>query len=554
MPIAGRCSRRIVTLIALLLAAVLPGSSGVARAAGTVTVSGTLGGAPGYTMNAVSLDGRAVSKRLGRTGAFRLRLGAVAARGATLQLIRPDGRYYGPVVLSRRASRAFLALAGRPVALGTVRLRGGYATLARRLQARALGTASVRTDVRGRPLGAGRLGLVVGTSRARRAQSGVGNGGGAGGEDPDRDGVPNAYDADDDGDLQLDSVDNGAGSTAGLFSTFFVGFTEALNANAGATSQQVDALFAGENAFNLVFYFDSGRFPGGTPTGAHVDCFTLVYCRRGDGTAILGGLSESSASLPRGGRWTDYDPDGSGYPNLERIDGGGAPAFVAGVQPRATTQQIRPGDTYNVVFGTNAGPVTVPTSLTSYFVTTPALVSYSSGGETTTVSYPIPPGSPGCCGRGDGSPEGNPIPMSSDRLTLTFWRPQRAAIPGAESGSFTDMGHLHYGVVPGGQDLGREFSCAGQYSGLSPTLTEEPGSGIFPEQGAQLFPLVDSGDDAAPSPDRTLSFTVDVGACLRAAGVSSAGRTVTLTLTAASASRPGGQDRAAQRIAVRLPG
>jgi hypothetical protein len=44
-----------------------------------------------------------------------------------------------------------------------------------------------------------------------------------------------------------------------------------------------------------------------------------------------------------------------------------------------------------------------------------------------------------------------------------------------------------------------------------------------------------------------------VGACLRAAGVSSAGRTVSLTLTAAGNSRPGGQDRAAQSFAVKLP-
>jgi hypothetical protein len=64
---------------------------------------------------------------------------------------------------------------------------------------------------------------------------------------------------------------------------------------------------------------------------------------------------------------------------------------------------------------------------------------------------------------------------------------------------------------------------------------------------------VDSAEDAAPNPARTLSFTVDVGACLRGAGFSSAGRTVFLTLTAASEPRPGGQDRAAQTVRVQLP-
>jgi hypothetical protein len=47
---------------------------------------------------------------------------------------------------------------------------------------------------------------------------------------------------------------------------------------------------------------------------------------------------------------------------------------------------------------------------------------------------------------------------------------------------------------------------------------------------------------------------VDLGACLRAAGIDPAGQTVELTLTAAGESRPGGQDRGAQNIAVRLPG
>jgi hypothetical protein len=219
--------------------------------------------------------------------------------------------------------------------------------------------------------------------------------------------------------------------------------------------------------------------------------------------------------------------------------------FVAGVQPRATSAQIRPGDTYNVAFATAAGPIIVPTTLASYFVTTPALTSYSSGGATTQVSYPIAPGTPG-----DGS--GNPIVLESERLTLSFWRPQRLSVRGVERGTFRDMGHLHYGVTPGG--LQQEISCAGSYSNLSSTLTAEPSNGVSPSQGAKLFPLADSAGDSSPDPSRTLSFTVDLGACLRAGGMDPAGRTVELTLTAAGESRPGGQDRGAQNVAVRLPG
>lgn len=522
--------------------------AGSGPAAADTIVRGTVKGARGYTLNGTAAGGQVVARRLGRSGAFVLRFRGRAGRGASLHLIRPNGRYFGPVVLARRGRRAFVALSGRSVRLGRIVLRRGYATPRAAPSRRALSATAVRADARGRPLGAGRLGLVAGARRAQSAQAG---GGRPAGEDPDRDGVASAYDADDDGDLTLDAVDTGArASGAGLFSTLFLGFTDALNANAGATRAQIDGAFSGENQFGLVFYFDGGQFSGRTVSGAHVDCFALVYCRRGSGTAVLTGVSESSPSLPRGSRWTDFSPDGSGYPNLERISSGGRPAFVAGVQPRVTTSQITPGDTYNVVFGTNAGPLTLPTTLSSYFVTTPAITAYSSGAGTTSLAYPIAPGSVGCCGAGEGSPGGNPVPMSSDRLTLTFWRPQRAAIPGAETGSFRDMGHLRYGVVPGGEGIAGEPSCAGHYSGLSPTLSAESPS----EQGPNLFPLLDSADDEAPDPARTLSFTVDVGACLRAAGVPSTGRTVKLTLTAASAARPGGQDRAAQSIAVRLPG
>lgn len=562
MPLTARARRRWIRRVVFLAAALAATPAASAQAA-TVTVQGKVIGASGYTVNAVASGGQAVSQRLAASGKFKLRLASAQAKGTTLQLIGRDGRYFGPIVLARKTGKAYVALSGRSVSLGVIKLHAGFALAVRPAAARALSSSAARADKHGRPLGAGKLGLVA-KSGAKASDLGPGKtdpggGGGAtggdatGGEDPDRDGVPNAFDADDDGDLKLDGVDSGASSSAGLFSTLFLGFTNALNANAGATLDQIDPVLAGEGSFNMIFFFDGGAIRGRTATGAHVDCFELSYCQRGSGTAILTGLSESSPSLPRNTPWVGYNPDGSGYPNLEPISLGGRPVFAAGIQPHATTSQLRPGDTYNVVFATGDGPVTVPTTLSAYFVTTPAIVSYSSGGPDTRLTYPLPPGSPGCCGPGEGTPDGNPIVLQSDRLTLTFWRPQREAIPGAESGDFIDMGGLNYGVVPSVAGVAGEFSCAGQYSALSPTLTAAPSTGTRPEDGALLFPLKDSGSDAAPSPDRTLSFTVDVGACLRAAGVSSAGRTVSLTLTAAGDSRPGGQDRAAQRFAVKLP-
>jgi hypothetical protein len=536
-----------------ILVLVLPAAFALAAApaGAATTVSGKLTGAKGYTLNGTAADGSTVSKRLGAGGKFKLRFKKRTGSGATLHLIRPDGRYFGPIVLRHKGKKAYLALAGRSVRIGKVRLRTGYAVPRKAVAKRAVSTRSVRADKRGKPRGAGKLGIVRGKAQARGAGSGDGGRGGgpaAAGEDPDRDGLASSYDADDDGDLVLDGADGSStSSSAGLFTTLFLGFRDALNANAGSTTAQIDPVISDENSFNMIFFFsrppDSSR-----ASSAHVDCFALSYCRRGDGTAVLGGVTESSPSLPRNSPWVDYNPDGSGYPNLERIDrfgGQDEPVFVAGVNPRATTAQIRAGDTFNVTFATGSGAVIVPTTLASYFVTTPAITSYSSGGATTQLSYPIAPGAPG-------EDRGNPIVLDSERLALTFWRPQRLSIPGVERGTFVDMGHLHYGVMPSG--LSREFSCAGSYSNLSPSLKAEASNGILPSQGAKLFPLADSADDSGPDPKRTLSFSVDLGACLRAGGIDPAGRTVELTLTAAGESRPGGQDRGAQRFAVRLPG
>jgi hypothetical protein len=139
--------------------------------------------------------------------------------------------------------------------------------------------------------------------------------------------------------------------------------------------------------------------------------------------------------------------------------------------------------------------------------------------------------------------------MSGDKITLTYWRPQRAGL-GSEP-DFVDMGHLRYGIPV---SLGnRELGCgASRFSGLSATLAPAPGSndGIY----NQLFPLQDSADDAAPNPANTLKLTFDIGGCMRQNGIEPSGQQIRLPLEAVDESRPGGTDRTAQTIAVCLPG
>jgi hypothetical protein len=542
---------------ARLCLAVLTAGAGLAAgttasaAAPGMRISGSLKGASGMTLFALSPSGTAVQQKIGGSGRFALTV--PRGGGVTLQLVTAGGRYYGPVVLASKKGKAYSALASaKSVKLGALRLRSGFAAPRKPLALTLVDhTRTLVADRNGRPLGVGKLGLVKmpGLRTSSLRQLSAGGPPSDPGADSDADGLPDAFDMDANGNGIVDSYDAAARSpSSGLFSTLFLGFGQALNVNAaGVTRAQIDAAVSGEGMFNMIFFFDDGQFKGEglSVTGAHVDCGTLVYCHRGDGTAVMGGLSESSPSTPRNVPWASFTPDGSGLPNLDHITShDGHQVWATSIQPHVGTDRLRPGDAYDVVFDTSSGERHVPTVLAPYFVTTPAIASYAVGtAAAQAVSYPPAAGTPG-------SSRDTPIQLDAGgRLTLTLWRPQRLAVPGAETGDFIDMGHLHYGVsgtTPAGD---REVACGGHYSGLSSSLSETPSSGNF---GDSLFPLVDSGADSAPSVADTLSFTLDIAGCYAAVGAATPGGTLALTLTAAGESRPGGMDRGAQNFYVRF--
>src|SRR5262249_8360498 len=149
---------------------------------------------------------------------------------------------------------------------------------------------------------------------------------------------------------------------------------------------------------------------------ADVECFTLMYCQRGTGTALLDHLG--TGPLTGHARWADYDPDGSGLPNLELWDGG-MRAWGISIMPHVTSAAIHPGDTFQLNFPSGSDVVTLPASLSTYFVTTPAISSWSNGTTTTTISYPVT------------DPNAAVLSAPSGSLALTLWRPQRAPIPGS---------------------------------------------------------------------------------------------------------------------------
>ena len=96
-----------------------------------------------------------------------------------------------------------------------------------------------------------------GSSRSPRAAARRGRQKSKPGADPDGDGIPSTFDADDNGNKTLDGVDpvTAKTDTAGLFSDVQVMMARSLNANASASAgAQVDAFVSDNTSLN--FYLD----------------------------------------------------------------------------------------------------------------------------------------------------------------------------------------------------------------------------------------------------------------------------------------------------------
>jgi hypothetical protein len=509
----------------------------------TSVVSGTVHGGRGWTVIALSPSGTSSAAKAGRSGAFRVTL-AGTGRGATLQLVRPSGRYFGPVVLGpARHGRVPVALSGRTARLGQLRLRTGYAVTSPRAPRSAMASvAGARVDRHGKPVGAGHLGLGGHPSRARgTVRSAAVGGGGTStpGADPDHDGLPSALDADDNGNGTPDAVDpaSSAAQGAGLFSEIQLRLENSLNADAmTVTRAQIDTMVRDDLRLN---FFLGNQVPGsGAAVRAiDVDCLALSYCRAGGGTAIVANGGNTPPALV-GRTWSTVDTNADGLPDLP-ANPMQPNVFSLQIQPNVTSSQIGPGDTYQFHLHTGSGDVIVPTALTTYFLTTPAVATL----DAAPVDYPVTPATLGT--------QTNPVRMTGDTLRMELWRPQRAALPG-ESGSLTDQGHLHYGISLTNDAGHQEIACgASAYSALSPTLQPRAGTG---DRAADLFPLTDTGADAAPSAANKMAFTFDLGGCLRRNGVDPTAKLVAMPVMAVDEARPGGVDRASQLIYVCFAG
>lgn len=150
------------TRIALLTAcACLAATATVHAATPSMKVSGSLRGAAGMTLLALSPSGTAVQQKLGASGRFSLTV--PRGRGTTLQLVTAGGRYFGPVVLASKKGKAYSALApAKSVKLGALRLRTGFAAPTKALPTTAVDrTRALIADKASRPGGMDRGAQMV---------------------------------------------------------------------------------------------------------------------------------------------------------------------------------------------------------------------------------------------------------------------------------------------------------------------------------------------------------------------------------------------------------
>jgi len=265
-----------------------------------------------------------------------------------------------------------------------------------------------------------------------------------------------------------------------------------------------------------------------TVTSVDVDCGNLSYCSS-TGTATI---SMDDPPITNGSLWTAYDPESNGFPNLY-IRTGMMPEI--NLKPGATRSQIGTGDTIFFRVSTSGGQRIIPAVLPFVFATSPAIKSYTDNLTTTEISYPV-------ASTGAGT-QTSPIPLSTQSVGLTFWKPQRAAIDGAEAPGYIDMGGLRYGVYVTAEGSMNTITCRPEdYSDLSSSLQTRP-------ESTDAQSLIDNSSDEASNSDNTLSFTLDLGACLTRASITPSGIHVMIDLVATSES----QDQTSQSIFFDLP-
>jgi hypothetical protein len=509
---AGSVAATAAFLLALVATlAVMPS---VASAA---TVSGTVKNGAGYKIMLVRADGTAKKVTItAPSGAFSI--AGVRLGNASLQLVNADGSYYGPVVLKTTASAAFIFIKGAAdLKLGRVNLKGGCALLAKAPAGRFQTLAAYKAKaLRGKPIGAGKFG------RVRTAQPLGLNGPGG---DLDRDGIINAFDIDDNGNLILDDVDTtGRGaSRPHARASLAVVPGEML---AGGVARPRAPRAPAEGA---IFMYSCFWLTGVTSINANISTITdldgliaqnlpttlfLQTSLVGAGPASLDGLGNSYLREHSLGGVTYPLINQQGPDTINRTPA----SFVNGLMeitdaaqraciwPGAQVDEIGSGDCF---VETKQDGTQYPGAVNFVFNTAPALKSYrfDTDAATTEVVY----------GANGVRPEGDmqfTVPSGASKVTLTFWRPQRKATPGepANAGGWVDIGGLAYTMqlVAPRQNMDDPGSGTADATGA---YSDAVANGVPVTPNMWNNDVLDPALDLPSDPGNTISFTLDLSKC-----------------------------------------
>jgi hypothetical protein len=632
--------RRLLLALALTAGVALPLESAAFGATTTQVIQGKLVAPAGqstlnYRVALVAPRGSSKLQRVNATGVFSFSVATSIVYGSSLQIIRPDGRYAGPVTLAKDAltsasapavKTAKLALAAHTQLAGvsvnlsainlifnngkaiggvvkTVASFGGPATKTtwyRKVAVRgydatstlagALASATTMGLKRPTPFTAAEARLFTGAASALAPRAGSDQTVTGAGGDQDSDGIPNAFDVDDNGNQTLDAVDPNSSATAAAnpwsdIRFDFTGGGAAFNAGLASPPSLTDvatAVGSDMGHYGLWFFLSEDTLKSAAGTSAaldwvRVDCGTLQYCgQNADGTAVpystsfgvIGEAQNAFSSQFGNGPvlWSDVNggayncPSGTTDGQFTRGDAnlnGTAPlngmvltcrnngrgvehVWNAMIKPQtgsATLSTYTPGDVFTIQYKVHNDATlhTYSMTLAPYFLTVPGLVTLNG-------SSSLP------------SNSGDTItPDSNGVLTMTFHRPQRAALAGetnsdGSAATFMDIGGLHYGFIIGAE--GTEFGCGPTYyTGLSGLQTDAINS-----QGQNQWPTSDlmKSDRQVDAPSvsgapATLTLRVDFSGCLAAMKVAF-GHTVNMSnayvsLTAAGEFLTGGANR-----------
>jgi len=514
----------------LLGVSALPAQAAKAPKTYNFKVTGTISGANGKTVLLLADTGRVLGSQ--SITAVKQGLSITSSQktsnlsGATLQLVTTSGGdYYGPVVLGWKSKTSVYTQFGTKASskgkykVGTIVVSGastsglqGYGKVKKKL---SVVKKNVVAATNYKPAGVGTYGktggaavALLGGARGFVASGPIGDidlrsviaedkkfdGG-----DADGDGLPNAFDVNDDGDAVLDQADSnsptpsaGANCQAGASFNIFTNFKNTatnlsgnINAYGTGDSTATDARIATAltNTMSIVIQ------PITTVCGSNVTKSEF----KGVGTLPYA-PSEYVDITGKSGGTGDYQwTVGNGQISGSAVTGLAPFTFTAPNQisgQDVLMQRVTTADGNVYEFAGTMGFV---------FVTHPVPLSYSTDGTNfTDITFSGNQATYGTTVTNGANTETNFIPLSlSTTLSVKFAVPQRLAIDG-ETGSYWDLGNMTY----------------------TPDIPNGFGGGQGPGKCDSLSKTDSQADSAVTSSARTFAMVFTLGDCFTAKGKS----------------------------------